>query len=101
MTGVGDAASYLQRSRFVIAMVVPMLVLSWPFLLPTFDKYLKIHNQKAKKLTLKLLIIYTCLLSEQQVFFLINIDSLLPRSFSEVSCSTKGQYVTKPMLLAQ
>lgn len=49
MTGVGDAASYLQRSRFLNAMVVPMPVLPWPFLLPTFDKYLKIHIQKSKK----------------------------------------------------
>jgi len=42
-------------------------------LLPTFDKYLKIHNQKSKKLTLKLLIMYMCLSSVQQVFSLINI----------------------------
>lgn len=49
MTGIGDTASYLQRSWFLNAMVVPMLVLSWPFLLPTFDKYLKIHNRKSKK----------------------------------------------------
>lgn len=49
MTTVGDTASYLQRRGFLNAMVVFMLVLLWPILLPTFDKYLKIHNQKSKK----------------------------------------------------
>ena len=35
VTGVGETASYRQKSWFLNAVVVPMLVLSWPFLLPT------------------------------------------------------------------
>lgn len=77
VTAVANTAPYLQRSCFLNAMIVSMLVLSWSFLLPTFDKYLKIHNWKSKKLTLKLLFVHVSV-SEQQVLSLINIDSLLP-----------------------
>lgn len=49
MTGVADTASYLQSCWFLKAVLVPMPVLSWPFFLPAFDKYLNIGNLKSKK----------------------------------------------------
>lgn len=48
MTGAGDTASYLQGSWYLKAVLVAMPLLSWPFFLPTFEKYLSICNLKSK-----------------------------------------------------